>query len=402
MVEVEVHNFQSIEQATFRIDGFTVVVGRSNIGKSSLVRALKAALTGAPASSVVRHSPTCLRKLKQAKTCKCYSAVHIKATDFDLLWEKGDAVNRYTFNGQVYDKAERGTPEFLQPQFSPIKVGDRQELLQVSDQFNPIFLLDQTGGAVADTLSDVARLDCINAAIRLAEKDRKEAASTRKVRDKDILSLNLRLESYAGLDDVLAEVQRVSEQQVQLEAKEKAIQKVDLLLERTSALASSVRELMKVVAIEAPDPPPLRDASQKLGELQAFLQHQTERDAGVTLLQGVDDVIVPSPQPLQQQAEMLARLTSWVDLGKELKVWATSWKTVQDLPSLHVDPLKSSFDEFQRVGGFRIRAVKLTDDIEDLDQALQNVFKEEAAITVEQEILGVCPTCTRSLADCLG
>ena len=67
-VDVEIRNFQSIEKATIKIDGFTVVVGRSNIGKSALVRAVKAALTGAPVSSFVRHSSGCLRKTKAAKT----------------------------------------------------------------------------------------------------------------------------------------------------------------------------------------------------------------------------------------------------------------------------------------------------------------------------------------------
>src|SRR5277367_3768831 len=154
--EVEVTNFQSIEHAKFVIEGYTALVGRSNIGKSAIVRAVKAALTGASGTSFVRHGPNCARRLKDAKKCQCKATVRIKREGFDLLWEKGDSDNRYTFNGQVNDSVGQGTPTFLQAGFAPIKIGDDKELLQVADQFDPIFLLNKTGGAVADVLSDVA------------------------------------------------------------------------------------------------------------------------------------------------------------------------------------------------------------------------------------------------------
>lgn len=400
MVEVEVRNFQSIERATFRIDGFTVVVGRSNIGKSALVRALKACLTGAPASSFVRHGATCLRRLKQAKTCKCYSSVHIKATDFDLFWEKGDSVNRYTFNGQVYDKAERGTPDFLQPLFSPVKVGDRQELLQVSDQFSPIFLLDQTGGAVADTLSDVARLDRINAAMRLAEKDRKEAVSTRKVREKDVVHLNARLNAYEGLDTVLVNVQRVADKQTLLEKQERALVGLDSFMERTSVLASTIRELTKCADVQVPSSVPLTEGSQRLDALGSYLEKHTERERAVAMLSGVEELPTLPAATLQQHASDFARLGVWLNQVDGLKTWAASWKVVQDLPALSTEPLKNSLKGWDRLNDLLARQKTLETDVAELDLALQDVVKELQSLNEEQAAIGVCPTCTRSLAEC--
>mgnify|MGYP001228451488 CR=1 FL=1 len=115
MIEVEVRDFQSIEHATIKIDGFTALVGRSNIGKSAFVRAVQACVTGAPVGAYVRHNALCPRKTRKAKECRCQCSVHIRAEQFDLLWEKGDFINRYTFNGTVYDKANQGTPDFLLP-----------------------------------------------------------------------------------------------------------------------------------------------------------------------------------------------------------------------------------------------------------------------------------------------
>jgi hypothetical protein len=174
MLLLEVSNFQSIEHAEVCVDGFTALVGRSNIGKSSVVRAAKSALNGVQGTAFVRHGPGCLRRTKGAKNCKCFSTVKITGDGIDILWEKGDAVSRYVVNGEIFEAIPKGFPDFLKPGFTPVQVGDRSVSLQVADQFDPIFLLGETGTTVADVLGDVARLDSINTATRLAEKDRRE------------------------------------------------------------------------------------------------------------------------------------------------------------------------------------------------------------------------------------
>lgn len=402
MVEVEVRNFQSIEKAAFRIDGFTVIVGRSNIGKSALVRAVKAALTGAPASSFVRHGAACLRRTKKAKTCKCFASVHMVAEGFDLLWEKGDAINRYTFNGAVYDKAERGTPDFLQPDFAPVKVGDRQEMLQVADQFSPIFLLDQTGGAVADTLSDVARLDRINAAMRLAERDRKEAVSTRKVREKDVTDLRIKLVAYDGLDAALADAQAIADRHVAIEKQERALQRVDEFLGQLSSLAGVVRELGKVTAIVIPDSSTLRAEEERLDALDEFLARKVAREQEIASLSGVEDVQVPSAAALGDASKALTRLDGWVAKLVEMKGWLGPWKAVEAAPVPEAKALTESRDRLTTLDALLTKHANLTALIRSLDDELAVVLTEETTIKAEQDELGVCPTCARSVVECGG
>lgn len=402
MIEVEVRNFQSIEKAAFRIDGFTVIVGRSNIGKSALVRAMKAALTGAPASSFVRHGAACPRRTKKAKTCKCFASVHMVGDGFDLLWEKGDAINRYTYNGQVYDKAERGTPDFLQPDFSPVKVGDRQEVLQVSDQFNPIFLLDQTGGSVADTLSDVARLDRINAAMRLSERDRKEAVSTRKVREKDVADLRVKLTTYDGLDAVLADAQAIADRHVAVEKQERVLQRVDEFLGQLSSLAGVVRELGKVTAIVIPDPWTLRAEEERFDALDEFLARKLAREQEIANLSGVEDVQVPSAVALGDASKALARLDGWVAKLVEMKGWLGPWKAVEAAPVPEARKLTEARDRLTAIDALLTKHTNLMALVKSLDDELAVVLTEETAIKAEQDELGVCPTCARSVAECGG
>lgn len=402
MVEVEVCNFQSIEKATFQIDGFTVVVGRSNIGKSALVRAVKAALTGAAVVSFVRHGIGCLRRTKQAKTCKCYTSVHLRSEGFDLLWEKGDAINRYTFNGQVYDKAERGTPEFLQPFFSPVKVGDRQEILQVSDQFSPVFLLDQTGGAVADTLSDVARLDRLNAAMRLSEKDRKEASSTRKVREKDILVLREKLQGYSGLDDVLVCVQRSTEQQTVVLGKEKSLASLDTYMGQLSILVQGIRGLSTVEGIVVPDSAGLETVASRAVQVGAFLDKLQDRQQGIAVLDGLHAIADISMAETQAMSGQLAILDSCLGRAVDLKSWLAPWKVLDGLAIPDPFELLACGQTFGLLDQQASVQEALTSVLAQLERDIEGVLRDESEIEAERQELGVCPTCIRPLTECSG
>lgn len=400
MLEVEVRNFQSIEKATFQIDGFTVVVGRSNIGKSALVRAMKAALTGASVSSFVRHGPACLRRTKQAKTCKCYASVHFRGPDLDLLWEKGDSINRYTYNGTIYDKAERGTPEFLQPAFSPVKVGDRQDLLQVADQFSPIFLLDQSGGAVADTLSDVARLDRINEAMRLAEKDRKEAVATRKVREKDVQALEERLESYTGLDDALTAVKDLEDAKTSIYALDKTLLDLDQYMADLSSLALSIKSLTAAKELAIPVAQTLEDTHKQLTTLNKLVTDLTTKETAVSSLQGVEDIHVPSLQSHTESLKRLTDLTGWVNQVVEIKSWLMPWKAVEDAKVPTDETVLAARDLLTLLDGQLSKYETLATEVTNLEESVSTVSDELTRLTKEQRELGVCPTCIRPIAEC--
>lgn len=400
MVEVEIQNFQSIEKATFQIDGFTVVVGRSNIGKSALVRAIKAALTGASAASFVRHGTSCLRRTKQAKTCKCYASVHLRSTDFDLLWEKGDAINRYTFNGTVYDKAERGTPPFLNQGFGSVQVGGVGQLLQVADQFTPIFLLDQSGGTVADVLSDVARLDRINAAMRLAEKDRKDKSATRKVRERDVQTLGERLQQYEGLDSALADAKALEAKQTAIHTKEKAVQTIDSYMADLSANVSAVRDLTRAVSVEIPSLSDIKDVHAKLKTVTTHLTDLADKEAAVALYAGVEDIQIPSPKAYKDSLQRLTDLSGYLAKAVELKGWISPWKAVEESPTPHDKDLLAYRDLLTVLDGSLQKYETLEQTVTTLEANLSQTLEEVRKLEEEQRELGVCPTCIRPISEC--
>jgi hypothetical protein len=352
MTEVEVRNFQSIEHAHIVIEGYTALVGRSNIGKSALVRAIKAALTGATGTAFVRHGPNCARRLKDAKKCQCKASVRIKREGFDLLWEKGDNDNRYTFNGQVFDSVERGTPSFLAEGYAPIKIGDDKEVLQVADQFDPIFLLNRTGGVIADVLSDVAHLDQINAAMRLVEKDRRDAVSTRKVREQDIVDLTQRLIGFDGLDDALAQVRKVED--------------------RLGEIGT---------------------ADQHLQKIERFIEIGRARAAELKRLSGVEDVVVPDSSTLS--LGNLLQLTNWYERLVGFKAWFERVKGAENVTAPSIEPIRNAYTLFVTLGALTTKAEQLEREIAQAETLLKQSVEKAEAIQGEWNALGVCPTCTQ-------
>jgi hypothetical protein len=397
MIDVEVRNFQSIEQATLKVEGFTALVGRSNIGKSAIVRAVKAALTGAPVSSFVRHGRACLRRTKKAKTCKCFSAVHLKAEGFDMLWEKGDAINRYTFNGVVYDKAEKGTPEFLLPAFLPVKIADKQEMLQVADQFSAIFLLDQTGGVVADVLSDVARLDRINVAMRMAERDRKEAVSTRKVREKDAAELQVRLDDFVGLDVAVHDVAAVQAELDEIEKKAEKAEKLDEFMASGAALGQRIRTLEMGLLVEVPDHTQLATSSAALLQLDGWRHRYAGQMAAIEVLLPVETLAIPERGPIQTTHETYTKLSRWHGQLVDFRDFFALMKPIEVLPVLDATGVKDGLVGFQQVHGYLTRLEALEATLAKLEAAYAAILVEEKEAHDEMEALGVCPTCVRPL-----
>lgn len=398
MVEVEIRNFQSIERVTVQIDGFTALVGRSNIGKSAIVRAVKSALTGAPVDAMVRHGPECSRHLKDTKTCKCACSVAIRAKDFDLFWEKGDSVNRYVFNGKEYTVAGKGTPEFLQDTFGLVKIAEAKELVQIADQFSPIFLLDQTGTVVADVLSDVARLDSINVAMRLVEKDRKEAASNRKLREKDVLELKIRSMSYDGLDAVVTQVRDVEGKLLAIDSGRAKVADLDRTLTTAFALGRDIKSLIKTSTLIVPEIAPVQEASRAYTFLCQVEVTALDRQTAIKVLEKVDTIDIPDAEPMGVLQTTFAQLDGWVAKLRTAKDLFTRCKAVETVEAPDKDALSVAASRFTGLAGLAQRYEVAAKAVGAIEADYEAAVEEFATVKGEIDTLGLCPTCTQPIS----
>ena len=398
MIDVEIRGFQSIEHLSLRIDGFTALVGRSNIGKSAVVRAIKCALTNTLGTSFVRHGVDCARAVRKAKTCRCQSTVHLQADGFDLLWEKGDSINRYVFNGQQYDKPGQGVPEFLTDNgFASVKIGDEVGSIQIADQFFPIFLLNQSGPAAAEAISDVARLDRVIGATRLVEKDRREVISTKKVREKDAEDLRGRLGAYEGLDQALGQAQAASGK---LEAVEKATRKVEVLsgyVSRSEVLVGRIKALWTVNSIAVPEVAPVTQGHEEVEQLGRFIEAKDRRVKNYKAMEWVEKFLgqVPAIESTQEAEGTLRRLDGWLVRMRQYRDRFQVLESAEKIVLPVREDLEGAQSKLKDLSGLVTRLEVIEKAIRRVEGELEEVSKEEKVVQDEVDALGVCPTCTQ-------
>lgn len=189
-IKLYIKAFQSIEEAELEIDGFTVVTGPNNEGKSALVRAIKGAFSNYTGyqHGWVKHGHDAL------------SVRMVFGEGSHFLWERGPDYSRYEINDKILDKAGQFVPEELDVfKVHPITVGRNNKIWpQIADQFNQTFLVYEPGSVLAEAIADTERVGKLNSALRKAESDRKSCAAKARIRFEDLDSVKEELSYYEG------------------------------------------------------------------------------------------------------------------------------------------------------------------------------------------------------------
>lgn len=261
---VRVQDFQSIVDVTVVIDGFTVVTGANNSGKTALQRAIQGVFTNPPAGALVRHG---------AK----YLSVTITFPSGDVVtWEKGEKVNRYIVNGKKIEGLGRGgVPDEVKALgVYDIKAGSDRIWPQIAPQFTgQVFLLDRPGSMLAEAVADVEKVGQLSAALKLSERDRRSAVSDLKVRRQDEKDLQAELDGFAGLDDADAKVSSVESSLAEAQGISIKATALVKLREDITQAQEVVDHLKGIEEVSLPDQGMLDEASQcktDLGDLQGL------------------------------------------------------------------------------------------------------------------------------------
>lgn len=397
MIRIEITDFQSIEHVVLEVNGFAALVGRSNIGKSAVIRAVKAVLTNAQGTRDVRHGPDCARLLRDMKHCKCKARVQLTGPGYDILWEKGDADSRYTVNGALYEAVPKGFPEFLRPWFHPVRVGDESVMIQVADQFDPMFLLDASGPAVADVLSDVVKLDRINVASRLVEKDRRDATSTIKVRDKDLQRLHTDLSAYSSLDATLHHVEDVTSRSTGLLGQRDRVACLRDYVRQDQALRDQVAGLAAVVAEPVPAASRLKAATVAWEKLLRSRRDLSARQGAVDALLPIEAVPVPVAPGLEGALEASSGLLDWLAQLRSIKAAFGRLTPTQAATVPSADALRERHARLETLAPLAERLETGRTAKLRLETERKRLEAEEAKLHEDIRAHGACPVCDRPL-----
>jgi len=289
-VQVQVKNFQSIEEADISIDGLTVVTGANHSGKTAIMRAIKGVFTNAPPGPLVRHG------------C-AYLSVRLTFDDGTcVLWEKGwekpegkgKTVNRYTINGKQIAGVGRGVPPEVESLgVREISAASDRVWPQIAQQFDgTLFLVNRPGSAIAEALSDVERVGKLSSALKASEKDRRSANAELKVRRKDVDTHKQTAQRFEGLAFVAGQVHSLASLLDALREDERLIQEGSRLLTRLDTATQASKALSGFEAVVIPDTKALK-IQQAIGKITQYSNRLQQARATQERLAGFAEITLP-------------------------------------------------------------------------------------------------------------
>jgi DNA repair ATPase RecN len=253
--QLKVSNFQSIASADVTLDGFTVLEGPSNSGKSAFLRATRAVVRNVNNPSVVRQGT------KSLSVEAVFGLQHV-------MVERGKSLSTYRMVAEDDGIEEMFTKSGTQV---PTDVAEvlRMPLIAGTDanfsfQFDKPFLLSETGSTVAAVLGTLTNVALLYEAVREANRRRTEASSVLKVRDRDIATLTERLETFADLPEEYALLQEVSAQLEELQKDHMKLGWLSINIQNIETAHAALKALV--------EPKPVPDTSAEEAQAQELIE----------------------------------------------------------------------------------------------------------------------------------
>jgi exonuclease SbcC len=443
-VHIRVRNFQSLKDATLDVQGFTVITGPNNSGKTALVRAIRGAIQNTRGSSFVRHG--------EAK-----AIVDLKFDDGrTLTWEKGAKVKpTYILDGGEPLYPGSGVPDEVREfGIRPIEAGGKDIWPQIAPQFHQVFLIDQAGSVLAEAVADVERVSQLNRALKASKSDHAKTSTTLQIRLTDVKNYTAELSLFDGLDEVVVEVQEIEAGLQKGEQIQRAVVGFSALLDRLQEAEGAVDFLAGIEQIELPPETDVQAASklletkEMLGGLRGRLEAAKAQEAHWAPLDGVQ---APPTEALRKDLDGLRELQDLSSRREAAKTDEARWaplegvgvppaevlrelgQTLKELGekrglSTRLDAAKAGVTQWEALGGVKLEADEIqatkvlavlggvrvlqqrwtsaTERCSALETEVQKAVKVEAdteaavqALLVE---LGECPVCKGECPVCKG
>lgn len=307
--KISIKNFQSIKDASFEVDGFTVIVGKNNIGKSAVVRAVEAALTNQTGQSFIRYS--------EKKT-----TVNIKRDNIDIQWDKGTSATYTIKKGEekeVYTKLNRDIPQpLIDAGFEKMEIGDKKVFPLIASQFDPLFLVDKPGSVVTEVLASLYKIDTLSKADDLCQKALKSQKSMLKTRETDLKVLQTKLEAFVDFDEIKKTVIDLVKKEEETENLRSEIIALKGYEKNVNNLAESLSVLRNITTITVPKSKGFEKALNEVQQLGVMEKSYLKLSGIVLKLKNVPKLNIPKVTKINTLAKEVSLLCQWDDTAKEL------------------------------------------------------------------------------------
>lgn len=189
---ISLKNFQSLADAEIELSpGLNVIVGPSNLGKSAVLRALKALVRNAPSTGLVRD---------KAKEFRITATFEDGTTETLTKGAKKSVFDLDVPGAEDWSYAKAGAydvPEEIKNLWK-IPSPDGRELAFATQHETP-FLLAEPASAVAKVLGDLTNASALMEAVQKANKRRTEALNDAKARTREAEEAREEILSHKGI-----------------------------------------------------------------------------------------------------------------------------------------------------------------------------------------------------------
>jgi len=383
MSKVSIRNFQSIKKAEFSIEGFTVVVGKNNIGKSAIVRAIDAALSNQTGKDFIRNGE---------KT----SEVSIQHGTLSVDWKKGDTAT-YRINGEPFTKLGRAVPQpILDAGFGKLEVGDQKINPLIASQFEPLFLLDKPGSAVTEALSRLYKLNVLSSADDSCQKELKSAKSNLKAKEADLGVLKEQLDGFKNFEGIKKEVEHIGRLDTKCSELRVQIEDITKFESRLLESANRIKSLKRVEGVSVPD---IKEQETGIAELQWIQNRHNEllRSANsVKKLKPAAEISIPDTVEAEGIFSSAQQILSWeasvTSVGTRLKkqqeaIQSTDLASILDI----IENVEGYLKDLEAGESFLAQATTTRETRDELKVVMGELQKSQE----EQSAFKICPTCER-------
>lgn len=184
-------NFQAWSDVEIELSPITVIIGETNAGKSSLLRGLACVLFNAlEGQGMVRQGASVAEVTLET------------AEGHVITWARGTNVNRYTLDGQLYDKPGRVVPMPVQEalEIHELEFDGETVRLQWAPQMDAPFLLSDSGAKATRMLGVAGNAAVVAQAARLAHQETRDQQDALRSASVQLEGLKAQLESFQDVE----------------------------------------------------------------------------------------------------------------------------------------------------------------------------------------------------------
>jgi len=309
-VKVHIEDYQSIGEIDIEVEGLTLICGPSNIGKSSVQRAISGAIHNDPGDFFVR-------------TGRPNTKVTIDDGDINFTWTKGSGVNKYVVNGVLYEKMGHDAPPPLKEAgYWDLHVGGDVHSVQIAEQFDPPFAIVKGSGTKLGAIySAITKTNVLNKASSACSKDLRSLKTEMSLRTKDLTKVEEELKDFDTIPFRVREARSLVQSYEAIKEKAARLQRLRVLRDKGKAALNRHKILDWVSRISVPDID-LEASVERLKRLRKLQKQLRLAQQKKEALAPILTIVIPAvalEKLIDKIGVLNIALGTWKDLEDEIK-----------------------------------------------------------------------------------